>query len=180
MKKNTKIIIGVVAVVLIGGAIFGGGESEKVEKDKTAEVKKEEKKDNKYYVGDTVKFNGMDINIKSPTITKTAGIPGAEQTANGEYYIFEVTITNTSKEPKTINSDNFHLYVNKAKHDSVVVMMPQGQPQNIMFEQISPNTSITGLVVYDVAQGANTKDAYIEFDDNKFDQEQPIKIYLNK
>lgn len=152
-------------------------EKKEVKKEKT-ETKKEVKKDNKKYVGDTVKSGDMEVTFQAPQISKTYGIQGAEDTAKGQYVTFQVTIANKGKKGSSASDTEFHLYVKGAKHDAAMVTSDNDQVKPLVFEELSPNTSVTSTLTFDVAEPVDLKNAYIEYTPSNDWNAKPVKIYI--
>lgn len=168
----------IVLATMVGATLLAGCASEdttKVEKN-TQPAQKEEKKEKKAYVGDTVTIDNIKVTISQMEKKSQIGDSEYPTKAKGEYLMFNITVENKSKETFTTSDADFALYVNKAKHDA----SSDVYELNDAFTggDISPDTRIENKkIMFDVKKGANLKGAYIEFKPNMF-MDKSVKIYL--
>lgn len=170
MKKILSLIL--LSCVILTGCGSNNDSNSKPTRNKV------EQKESKKMIGKPFKAMGLEITINEPIITKNAGIQGVQEPANGNFYIFNMTVKNISKEPITLSGGDFNFYVNKAKHENETIIT-NDQPKQLLYEKVSPDTIINCFVAFDVAEGANIKGSYIEFDNNKYDNKKPVKAYLD-
>lgn len=173
----TKIIVVLVVFFLIG-AIASTGSSDSSNEEAKTEQKKEVKKDTKKYIGDKVKSGDVEITAKKPKISKTFGIKGAEDKAKGQFVTFEITAKNVGKEGTSISDTDFNLFVKGAKHKPAMVTNDDNQVKPLVFEELSPKTSVTSTLTFDVADTKQLKGSYLEFKLSDNWEAEAVKIYI--
>lgn len=175
----TKIIVILVIFFLIGMiASTGNSDSSSAVKETKTEQKKEVKKDTKKYIGDKVKSGEVEITVGQPKISKTFGIKGAEETAKGQFVTFKITAKNVGNEGTSISDTDFNLFVKGAKHKPAMVTNDDNQVKPLVFEELSPNTSVTSTLTFDVADAKKIKGSYLEFKLSNNWEAEAVKIYI--
>lgn len=116
-----------------------------------------------YKIGDTLKFDKIEVTILDKSTAKSVGTPGLEKNANGEYLILDVTVKNNSNKPVNI-SDSFFKLINGSKEfqadGSASLSANQAiSPDNLGFfgEKINPESKKQAKIVFDVNQNVITQ-----------------------
>lgn len=85
--------------------------------------------------------------------TKTIGMSGMEDTAQGEYVVVYITATNESGEPVTIDGDGFTLIGVDGTQYGVSSDWPITDDPQIIYEDVNPGNSVSGYILFDVPEG---------------------------
>lgn len=85
--------------------------------------------------------------------TKTIGMDGMEDTAQGEYVVVYITATNDSGEPVTIDGDGFTLVGADGTQYGVSSDWPITDDPQIIYEDVNPGNSVSGYILFDVPEG---------------------------
>ena len=109
-------------------------------------------------IGETVKLQGTQYTVKSAKTAPEVGSEFFKETANGIYVVVELTIENTKDETKTF-SDEAAKFIggNKKSYstDSDGTFAAIGDDgEALIFEDMQPDVSMTGILVYDVPKDA--------------------------
>jgi hypothetical protein len=102
-----------------------------------------------------VRVDALVWNIKSVRMAKTLGDTtyGLGEKADGEYVIVKLGVTSKRDESATLTDDVMHLQIGdktySADTDGTVAAMGAGQ-QPFWFDDISPDSTTSGTVVFDV------------------------------
>ncbi len=107
-------------------------------------------------VGDTVTdSNNMSFVVNNITTAQTLGDSYTAKTAQGEYYVINVTVKNGSKTTQTINSSDFKLTDGQGRSfdPSTDGMMAkaeaEGQATDFFLQQVQPGLNVSGDLVFD-------------------------------
>lgn len=138
-----KVVLIIVIILLIGliAAIAQGASSSS---------KKETKKVN---IGEKVTVNDVDYTVDEKQIQKeiSSGNGYLKYTADGNYLLIKVTVTNNSKEAINIDSSDFVLKdENNARYRSSILVSVDNMDM-FNFENINPNATESGYIAYDIA-----------------------------
>lgn len=176
MKKIFKggclSIIGLIVLMTIIGIATGGEETattssnpkeseeqvaeQEQEQEQEQEVEVEEVKE--FKVGDTVEVGTMAYTVISKTVADEVGPSVLAQKASGKYVVIEVTLKNNGNEAVTVDASFFKLQRGEKTYESDSMgsmsanQSDDGTIQNsFFFQDLNPDSEITGKVVYDVA-----------------------------
>lgn len=85
--------------------------------------------------------------------TKTIGMSGMEDTAQGEYVVVYITATNESGEQVTIDGDGFTLIGVDGTQYGVSSDWPITDDPQILYEDVNPGNSVSGYILFDLPEG---------------------------
>jgi hypothetical protein len=161
MKKVVKIIGGIFAVIVVGFialALFAPSEQPTKVASTTpaakADTKKEPEQPKVFNVGDTIKYNGLEV-----TITKAEYTPPTQYGTpkKGKVLTLYITAKNVSQNDKLmVDNTEFNLY------DAAGVKLEQyySYDETAISGTIDPGTALQGKVYYDVPEAASYKLIY--------------------
>jgi hypothetical protein len=117
-------------------------------KEEKAKPKKEEKVSG---IGDVVKVGDVEFTIKGSTTAKNVGGEYGSK-AQGTYLILDTTVTNKGNEAITTDTSFFKLMVGEKTYEADASASIFANPDtNFFLEQVNPDLSATGVVVFDVS-----------------------------
>lgn len=151
-KKWWVWLLAIIVVI----AITSGGDDTPTEKatDK-AEPKTEEKSKAKEVVaagiGEVVKVGDVEFTVNETTTAKNVGGEYGSD-AKGTFLIVDVTVTNLGTEAITTDSSFFKLKVGEKTYEAdSSASISADMKMNFFYEEINPDLSSTGKVVFDVS-----------------------------
>lgn len=152
-KKWWVWLLAIIVVI----AITSGGDDTPTEKatDK-AEPKTEEKSKAKEEVvaagiGEVVKVGDVEFTVNETTTAKNVGGEYGSD-AKGTFLIVDVTVTNLGTEAITTDSSFFKLKVGEKTYEAdSSASISADMKMNFFYEEINPDLSSTGKVVFDVS-----------------------------
>jgi hypothetical protein len=108
-------------------------------------------------LGNPVSDGKFQFTITSVTQSKTAGDPSAGgQTAQGEYTILHVTVTNTGSVAQTLDDSAQYVYDAKGRKfsaDSAADIFMSSSSNSVFFNSINPGNTVHGLIAFDLPIG---------------------------
>lgn len=154
MKKYLKWIIVVIVAIGIFGAINGGSsKDDNKEENKKVEQKdkKEEKEEETYSIGQTLTVGDVEYTVNSINSTKTVGSKYLSHDAQEMYLIVNVSVKNNGNESLSVSGDFFKL-IKGEKEYSTDTEGSMYLDDNIIYESINPEATLTGNICFDVTQ----------------------------
>ncbi|SRR6266568_6129470 len=106
-------------------------------------------------VGDTVTDdNNMSFVVNNMTTAQTLGNSFSAKTAQGEYYVINVTVKNGSKSTQTINSSDFKLTDGQGRSydpstDGMTAKSMAEGKTDFFLQQVQPGLDVTADLVFD-------------------------------
>jgi len=131
-------------------------------------------------IGDTVTDdNNMSFVVNSMTTAQTLGDSFSQQTAQGEFYIINVTVKNGSKSTQTINSSDFKLTDGQARTfdpstDGMTAQAESEGKTDFFLQQVQPGLNVTGDLVFDAP--ANDTGLKLQVQGDLFSNGQTIDL----
>jgi hypothetical protein len=185
-KKHTVrnvflIIAGVFVLLIIIGVAVGGGGSKNTPSavtspsasSKAAAPAKAATAPKAAGVGTAVRDGKFQFTITSVSQTKTAGdtTDGLGDTAQGEYTILHVTVTNIGSEPQTLDDSSQYVYDASgrkydASTDADLDLNSSNGADRVFLNDINPGNSVKGQIAFDMPTG--TKAVKAELHDSAF------------
>jgi len=115
-----------------------------------------------YRLGDRVVVDDIAYTIHSKTESNQAGesydyIGFMGETADGIFYIFDITVENVGKESKTFWGSNIKIYDNQGRtfdHDTTAEIYLD---DSFSYDQLQPGLPKRGKIVFDVPEGLEGK-----------------------
>ncbi len=185
-KKHTVrnvflILAGVfVLLIIIGVAVGGGGSkntptaaSSPAGSAKAAAPAKAAAAPKTASVGTAVRDGKFQFTITSVSQAKTAGdtTDGLGDTAQGEYTILHVTVTNIGSEPQTLDDSSQYVYdasgrKYEASTDADIDLNSSTGADSVFLNDINPGNTVKGQIAFDMPTG--TKAVKAELHDSPF------------
>lgn len=168
-KKKWPIVIAVIVVIGVIGAFRGGGnEDTKDEGEKTEEVS--EKK--VYKVKDVVPVGDVEYVVNEVSSSNRIGDEYVGIDAKNVFYIVDVTIKNNGTEALTVSDSYFHLVSGEKTYNADSYGAMYLGEDSIIFDEINPDASLTGKVVFDITQETiDAKDLVLQVQTEAFGSE---------
>lgn len=150
MKKKIKWVVLAILIIGVLGTIFGGDSSDsgKETKEKTEQ---KEQKELTYGIGQTITVGDVEYTVNSMSSSKRIGNEYLYHDAQETYLIVNISIKNNEDEPLSV-SDNFFILKNGNKEYSADTTGSMYLDENIIYENINPETTLTGNICFDVTQ----------------------------
>lgn len=177
-SKKTWIFLGIAALVVIGVAVNGGGEDEPntgsadtaaVGSADGAAVQNVDDAEG-VGIGQAARDGEFEFIVNGVSREKTVGDQYVNATAQGEYVILDMTITNIGSEPQMLSDSSQYVYDaqgSKFEADSEAGWYLNGvEGASVWLEDINPGNSITGKMAFDMPAGAEPVSA--ELHDSAF------------
>ncbi|WP_245649761.1 DUF4352 domain-containing protein [Nocardia shimofusensis] len=101
-----------------------------------------------------------------PPVTEVGDNEIMRETAQGEFVLVHVEVTNTANEPQTYFSENQKLIDDQGREYTNDSMAEMSVNAPNMITEINPGNKLSTIIVYDVPRG--TVPAAIEFHDSTF------------
>lgn len=149
----TGIVIIVVAIIAMSGN-KGESNSEGVQDEKGAVSEIDSKKETSeqiYKISDVVSVGDVEYTVNKVQASKEIGDEYIKKEAQNMYYIIDITIKNNGNEPLTV-SDSFFKLINGEKEYSTDSEGAMYIDKNIIFDEINPDASMNGQIVFDISQ----------------------------
>jgi hypothetical protein len=129
-------------------------------------------------VGDRVTLKGTTYRVTSAETTDSLGTNEFDTVqANGQFVVVKLTLTNRKDEPATILEDNLRLIGGNGKNYTTSTDAILAVEDSFLLEEIQPDVSQKGTLVYDLPPGA-VKGAKLEVTDLFSDSKAEIKLGL--
>jgi hypothetical protein len=116
-------------------------------------------------VGDKLTLKGTTYRVTGVDTVKQIGDEYTGATANGEFVVIDIQLTNEEDEPATILEDNIRVIGGNGSSystsDDALFVYPD---QTILLEEIQPGVTERGKLVYDLPPGA-VKGARLQVED---------------
>lgn len=129
-------------------------------------------------VGDKVTLKGTTYRVTNAETTDSLGSNEFDTVkANGQFVVVKLTLTNREDEPATILEDNIRLIGGNGKSYSTSTDAILAVEDTFLLEEIQPDVSQKGTLVYDLPPGA-VKGAKLEATDLFSDSKAEIKLGL--
>lgn len=176
MKKLKKrYIVLAVLVIVILGAMFSSGEEEQSPVKQDEPVVQEDVKT--YGIGDEIKADDLVLKVTGVETSKSIGNDFSSVEAQNSFLIVSVEVRNEGNEAADISSSFFTLSASGKTYESTSdAILYQDDP--IVYEEINPDASLKGTVVFDVKETlAKEKDLKLVFETAYFGGET-IEIQL--
>jgi Domain of unknown function (DUF4352) len=106
-------------------------------------------------IGTPVRDGKFQFTITKITYAKTVGGQFG-QTAQGEYTIVHVTVTNIGSVPQTLDDSAQYLYDAKGRKfsaDSAADIFANGSSNSVFFNSINPGNTVHGKIAFDLPPG---------------------------
>ena len=157
LKIAGGVIIGLVVLVagctaIIGAGIEGGGEKNASKSDDEGGSDKPKS----VGVGEQLTLTGTSYKVTSADTAQQLGDNEFNRVeANGRFVVVKLTLTNRKDEPATILEDNIRLIGGNGKNYSVSDdALLAVDDQSFVLEEIQPDNTERGTLVYDLPRGA--------------------------
>ena len=143
-KKAIKIVLLSLLVIFIIATVADRGNSS------NDNPKKEKEFVN---IGEKVTVNNVDYIVDEKKIQKeiSAGNGFLKYTADGEYLLIKLTITNNSKSSININATDFVLKDENGATYASSVLVTVDNMDMFNYETLNPNATESGYIAYDIA-----------------------------
>ena len=128
-------------------------------------------------VGDKVTLKGTSYKVTKVRTAKTVGNSFTKETANGQFVIVTVSLTNRKDEPATIMSENLKLVGGNGKRYTTSDDALFSVDDALVFEEIQPDNGEKGQLVYDLPAKA-VNGATLRVEDLWSDSTADIKLGL--
>ncbi len=155
MKKALKWIF----VIFIGACVFIGCSSTSEDNDddtstKTTEstTQEETKEETVYHIGDVVTVGDVEYTVNGIEQTDMIGDTYFNATAQNHFLVVSVTITNKGNEALSVSSSYLNLKNGEKTYEASTDASVYMGDENIIYESINPDASLTGKVAYDITQ----------------------------
>lgn len=142
LGKLGTIIVVILVVGLIGAIAQGLSSNDNTKsKIKTAQI------------GEKVTVNDVDYTVDEKQIKKELSTAGGymKYTADGNYLLIKLTITNNSKKSINISSTDFTLKDENGATYASSILISVDSMDMLNFETINPNATESGYIAYDIA-----------------------------
>jgi hypothetical protein len=116
-------------------------------------TKKQEKKAVSAGIGDPVRAGDLQLTAQKLTCgKKRVGDEYFGETAQGQFCIVKVDLSNVGDDPLMINADDFTLYDagNRKFASDTEAMISNSESSDIWLEDINPGNTVTGDVIFDI------------------------------
>lgn len=142
-NKVVKIILVVLLIIFIISVIAGLGNSSSDKSNETKTIN----------MGEKVTVNDVDYTVNEKKIQKEISVANGylKYTADGNYLLINITITNNSKSSININSTDFRLKDENGATYSASILTSVDNMDMLNFETINPNATESGYIAYDIA-----------------------------
>ncbi|GAF14942.1 hypothetical protein JCM19046_3495 [Bacillus sp. JCM 19046] len=137
-------------------------EEEEEEAPEEEEVIEEEPADEMVKIGEPLDVNDIIFTVNGYSTTDQIGNQYLNETAKGEFLLFEVSIENKRSEALTMNADYFKLIANGATYESDSMYSIYLEDNSIIYESINPGLTLSGVIPFDVPPGLDLSDAVIQ------------------
>ncbi|MGN7310396.1 DUF4352 domain-containing protein [Alkalicoccobacillus gibsonii] len=195
MKKVFKFgcfpIIILIVLIAIIGAIVGGDDSEpssanadsKTEEtnetdseanddeDSNETEQAEEEVEETVKMGEPLDVNEIIFTVSDITTADTIGNDFINETAKGEFLLVSVSVENSRTEKLSMSSNYFKLIAGGATYESDVSYSIYLEDDSIIYEDINPGLTLSGVVPFDVPPGLDLSDAVIQVQTGVFGTE---------
>ncbi len=148
MKKLMKSLL----IVLIGAFFFVGCSSTDDGKDTSTTKSAETKEETIYHIGDVVTVGDVEYTVNGIEQSDTIGTQYLNTTAQNHFLIVSVTITNKGNEALSVSSSYLNLKNGEKTYEASSDASIYMGDENIIYESINPDASLTGKVAYDITQ----------------------------
>lgn len=141
----------VIIVIIIISSNSGGKSSTPNTSSSESEVTTDTQKEQIVGIGEVLRIGDVEFTVNS---VKTASNVGGEYGSNaqGKYLIVNTTVKNVSNEAITTDSSFFKLLSGEKTYEAdSTAAIYANQDVNFFFEQINPDISLSGNVVFDVS-----------------------------
>lgn len=156
MKNRKKRWVWVVVLILVFGFVGACSSGEdtdtKKEADQTTEEKQEKKEDVIYHIGDVVTVGDVEYIVNGIEQSSTVGNQYLNTTAQNQFLIVSVTLTNKGTEALDVSSSFFKLKSNEKTYEASSDASVYLAEESIAYESINPDASFTGKIAFDVTQ----------------------------
>ena len=151
MKKYLKWAIILIIAIGIFGAINGDSSSSDEETKSESKTEKKEEKNVTYGIGQTIKVGDVEYTVNSINSSKKVGDEYFNHEAQEMYLIVNVSIKNNGDEALTVSDDFFKLKKGKKEYTTDTGGSIYLE-NNIIYEDVNPEATLTGNVLFDVTQ----------------------------
>lgn len=121
----------------------------KTEENKSSETNKEE---TIYHIGDVVTVGDVEYTVNGIEQTDTIGDQYLNTTAQNHFLIVSITITNKGNEALNVSSSYLNLKNGEKTYEASSDASFYMGDENIIYESINPDASLSGKVAYDITQ----------------------------
>lgn len=128
-------------------------------------------------IGDPVRDGKFQFVINKVTHAKRVGNRYLGQTAQGEYTILHVTVTNIGSVAQNLDDSAQFVYDARGRKfsaDSTADIYINGSSNSVFFNQINPGNSVRGKVAFDLPKGDTAVKA--ELHDSAFSGGVPVSL----
>ncbi|AIC95427.1 DUF4352 domain-containing protein [Shouchella lehensis] len=139
-----------------------GTEDDASEDEATEEETEAEETEQTVKIGEPLDVNDIIFTVNGYSTSDTVGDQYLNETANGEFLLFEVSIENTRSEALTMNSDFFKLIAGGSTYESDSMYSVYLGDDSIIYESINPGLTLNGVIPFDVPPGLDLSDAVIQ------------------
>lgn len=109
-------------------------------------------------VGDTVRAGDLELTVdKVACGKKRVGNEYLGQTAQGQFCILTVDLSNSGDGPLTISDSDFSLYDSRGRKFAAdtEAMITNDESSDIWLEEINPGNTVSGALIFDIPRGAD-------------------------
>lgn len=120
-------------------------------------------------IGTPVRDGKFQFTVTSVTSAKSAGDSALSQTAQGQYAVMHITVTNISNVAQTMADSAQYVYDSQGRKfsaDSTADLYANGTANSVFLNQINPGNSVHGLIYFDLP--ANDKPVSAQLHDSAF------------
>jgi uncharacterized protein DUF4352 len=120
-------------------------------------------------IGTPVRDGKFQFTVTSVTSAKSAGDSVLGQTAQGQYAVVHITVTNIGSAAQTMDDSVQYVYDSQGRKfsaDSTADLYANGTANSVFLNQINPGNSVHGLIYFDIP--ANDKAVSAQLHDSAF------------